>query len=305
MKQAKLIFVCLILITFGIGFFFLKNWEASEAEVASETIPFPKKIPLAVRVERPKVPIKGPFVQRKNSEPSLDTRIKPKGNTIEFRIVDGYAVAYGDILLGKPEEPVASGRGTYDAPSPRYWDRAEIPYLVSPDLPGPERVEKALVYLKEKTPLKFVPYSGQPDGILFEVGSEHCLSLLGKVGGIQPIRLSSECRWQEILHEVLHTIGFVHEQSRADRDDYIEILWNNIEEKYQDQFAMVPDSFQEPIRQFPFDYHSVMLYRSNAFVLHSDLFSMKSKGSEAIEPVQDGLSEGDIRRLNRMFRGYE
>ena len=39
-----------------------------------------------------------------------------------------------------------------------------------------------------------------------------------------------------IIHEMLHAVGFHHEQSRTDRDDYVTINTANIEAGFEDNF---------------------------------------------------------------------
>ena len=53
--------------------------------------------------------------------------------------------------------------------------------------------------------------------------------MIGRQGGKQQISLGNGCGTKGVaIHEMMHALGFFHEQSRRDRDQYIRIMWNNI-----------------------------------------------------------------------------
>lgn len=47
----------------------------------------------------------------------------------------------------------------------------------------------------------------------------------------QNLSIGARCDTKAIVeHELLHALGFYHEQSRSDRDDYVKIWWDQIED---------------------------------------------------------------------------
>ena len=65
------------------------------------------------------------------------------------------------------------------------------------------------------------------------------------------------------MHEFIHAIGFLHEQARTDRDDYVEILYENVKSGKSRQFDIAKidtDTFGTP-----YDGFSIMHYGRKAF----------------------------------------
>ena len=61
-----------------------------------------------------------------------------------------------------------------------------------------------------------------------------CSSYVGRIGGRQTISIGNSdgsitCKHGNIVHEIAHALGFFHEHSRPDRDQYVSVLWKNVE----------------------------------------------------------------------------
>ncbi len=223
----------------------------------------------------------------------------PKGS-IYFKVQDGWAVAQGDILIGKlANESRDLQEGYFKADRMKTWPENEIAVIIDPRLPDPDRIDQALKEIEAVSPFRFVPFTDQKDGLVFEQTDELCASYLGRVGGFQPIVLARHCNKQQIIHEILHALGFPHEHSRPERDRFVNVVWDNIIEDFRPQFDLLPTEMLPVVFPTNFDYQSIMLYPSNAFAKSSELLTIQSLDSnQMIAPVQDGLSAVDIQRLH-------
>lgn len=105
-----------------------------------------------------------------------------------------------------------------------------------------------------------------------------------------------------IQHEMLHTLGFYHMQSSHDRDNYVDINWNNITPLSEHNFEKYNDTIVTHF-DVPYDYRSVMHYHAYSFAIDWDIPTIITKDLAYQDIIgQDiGLSRRDVERLNKMY----
>ncbi len=164
---------------------------------------------------------------------------------VQYTEVDGLAMFEGDIVLGTVEEVEQRtemlrqvGAGTLQAGvmitgANRRWPNCKVPYDIDSAMPDQARVTDAIAHWEANTRFRFVLRSAAnaaqfPDWVTFRSGSG-CSSTVGKAGGQQFVNLGSGCSKGNAIHEIGHTIGLWHEQSREDRDSFVTIHWDKIQ----------------------------------------------------------------------------
>lgn len=128
-------------------------------------------------------------------------------------------------------------------------------------------IEAAMQHWRQHTCIKFRPRQPQDYFFVrFRSDTPGCWSLVGRqmdrLGQGQDVSIGQGCaNLNVVVHEIGHVIGFYHEQSRSDRDKYINIVWNNVLPGYSLQFRKESDLNHG----VPYDYTSTMQYPQWAF----------------------------------------
>lgn len=99
----------------------------------------------------------------------------------------------------------------------------------------------------------------------------------------------------------MHTVGFFHEQSRYDRDQYIDIVWANVVNGADDQFEKYGMNVIDQLSE-PYDYSSIMHYGQYAFSANGKrtIVARKSGSQKMGQRIQ--FSEIDLRKINRLYQ---
>ncbi|XP_077982877.1 uncharacterized protein LOC144437740 isoform X2 [Glandiceps talaboti] len=188
--------------------------------------------------------------------------------------------------------------------SDKLWKNGTVPYVIDSRFKKKNKkyIIKAMKHFEERTCIRFIPRTNQADYVYIE-SSDRCRSLVGRIGGKQYLRLGeSGCMYLgTIIHELMHTLGFYHEQSRTDRDKYIDIQWHNIERGRHDEFQKYGHKTTDTLGA-PYDYFSVMHYHETAFSKNGRP-TIVPKLIPDVEIVDKNFfSRWDLFKLNKLYK---
>ena len=148
------------------------------------------------------------------------------------------------------------------------WNNSIVPYKFNTSISKETAkiVRNAMDHWEDNTCLRFVTRKHHENYVEVINHKSGCFSRVGRSNGRQKINLGAPgCEHFGVaVHEIGHTIGFWHEQSRPDRDDYVTINADNIRSGRARNF-MKKKNHQVDSLGSTYDYGSIMHYPTTAF----------------------------------------
>ncbi|CAG8459623.1 6954_t:CDS:1 [Funneliformis mosseae] len=174
------------------------------------------------------------------------------------------------------------------------WPGGIVPYQPNENHPFWSVILKAINEMNNKTVVKFIEKTVQPDYVYFTSENSGNWSItVGKAGGPHQVNIDKNVR---SLHELGHVIGLVHEHQRQDRDNYIEVHREFIDSNNEWNINNVINT-TEIEYETEYDVHSFMHYWDTAGV------SDKVKNKELAKRIATGIATIGISEMKDHVEG--
>jgi hypothetical protein len=187
----------------------------------------------------------------------------------------------GSVGTGSAEDMTAAGDPLTLAEGKTAADLAKVEYTGAGEHPG------------------FIAfYAEMKDGA--DGGAPFVAALPYAVGATELAKPSftGHCGTGATIHEIGHAIGLFHEQTRHDRDDYVDIIWDNIDP--DQRFNFEKHSKVVGTDTGPYDFGSIMHYGPTAFSANGGKTIVRKDGKD-FEEQRDALSDTDLMGVEAMY----
>ncbi|XP_069134485.1 uncharacterized protein [Argopecten irradians] len=186
----------------------------------------------------------------------------------------------------------------------RLWNTRVVPYVIDAlfDTSEEQVILAAIEEYHQKTCIRFVPRTNEVDYIRL-TKLDGCYSKIGRVGGAQNVSLLSACLTTKgtVIHELMHVLGFFHEQTRPDRDAWVQIITENIIPGTEHNFDKLDSRLVDTLG-VQYDYGSVLHYGKLAFSANGNPTIMPTRMTLATLGQRDGFSYLDLQRIHLLYR---
>jgi hypothetical protein len=212
-------------------------------------------------------------------------------------ILDPRDVELRDDLEGQQIE-----QGLATVRNGRLWPNGVVYYKFSAALPQylRDRVKDAMAAWERRTTIRFEKAGDRAAYVLIKpFDKPYCRASIGHQDGVTYMWLNDVCTVGLVKHELGHTIGLYHEQSRQDRDDHVKILWDNIKDGFGGNFAKYRATAGKDVGAYDID--SLMHYSSRAFSKNGEPTIVRRSDGLPFGGWRTRISDGDARGVDRRY----
>jgi hypothetical protein len=238
--------------------------------------------------------------------------------TLDVEDFDGTYVLEDDIVLDARDvtphderasddqdaldgDSASTSQGLAAVRAPRTWPGGVVYSRFGDGLSAAmrERVRNAMDAWEARTIIRFeVAGPGRTAFVkIVPFDQPYCRANIGYTGRCTYMWLNGVCSVGLIKHEIGHTLGLYHEQSRHDRNEHVQILWDNIKPGFRGNFSRYTTG--RDVGAYNID--SLMQYSSYAFSKNGRPTIVRRDDGKPFGGYRKKIHDRDARGVNRMY----